>query len=85
MAEYEGRVHGSVLREYDSLVAWDFRAVDAEWAVVEAGGAVAREDARDEERARREPADTVAAVLGEVPAAGEGKGKKGALSLCSVI
>jgi len=36
MAEYEGRVNGSVLREYDSLVAWDFRAVDAEWAVGQA-------------------------------------------------
>ena len=36
MADYEGRVNGSVLREYDSLVAWDFRAVDAEWAQVQA-------------------------------------------------
>lgn len=36
MADYEGRVNGSVLREYDSLVAWDFRAVDAEWAVAQA-------------------------------------------------
>jgi trehalose-6-phosphatase len=36
MADYEGRVNGSVLREYESLVAWDFRAVDAEWAVAQA-------------------------------------------------
>jgi trehalose-6-phosphatase len=36
MADYEGRVNGSVLREYDSLVAWDFRAVDAEWALGQA-------------------------------------------------
>jgi hypothetical protein len=28
--EYQWRVNGSVAREYDSLVAWDFRAADAE-------------------------------------------------------
>ena len=36
MREYEARINGSVLREYGSFVAWDFRAVDAEWAAAQA-------------------------------------------------
>jgi trehalose-phosphatase len=49
MREYESRVNGSVLREYGSFVAWDFRAVDAEWA-----GSQARFLAADLEAAIRE-------------------------------
>ena len=32
MADYVWRVNGSVVLEYDSLVAWDFRNADPEWA-----------------------------------------------------
>jgi trehalose-phosphatase len=32
MSEYEWRVNGSVVREYESLVVWDFKNADAEWA-----------------------------------------------------
>jgi trehalose-phosphatase len=49
MREYESRINGSVLREYGSFVAWDFRAVDAEWA-----GSQARFLAADLEAAIRE-------------------------------
>lgn len=32
MNEYMWRVNGSFVREYDSLIAWDFRLADREWA-----------------------------------------------------
>ena len=36
MAEYQWRVNGAVTRVYDSLVAWDFRNADGEWAAAQA-------------------------------------------------
>lgn len=36
MTEYQWRVNGSVVREYESIVAWDFRNADAEWAQAQA-------------------------------------------------
>lgn len=36
MREYQWRVNGSVVREYDYTVAWDFRNADGEWAAAQA-------------------------------------------------
>jgi trehalose-phosphatase len=36
MEDYQWRVNGSYVKEYDSLVAWDFRLADAEWAAPQA-------------------------------------------------
>jgi len=36
MTDYVWRVNGSAVLEYDSLVAWDFRNADPEWAVAQA-------------------------------------------------
>lgn len=36
MTDYAWRVNGSVVREYDALVAWDFKSADAEWAQAQA-------------------------------------------------
>ena len=41
MCEYESRVSGSVVREYDGVVLWDFRPADAEWAATQAAFLVA--------------------------------------------
>lgn len=32
MTDYAWRVNGSVVREYESIIAWDFRNADPEWA-----------------------------------------------------
>jgi trehalose 6-phosphate synthase/phosphatase len=36
MTDYTWRVNGSVVQEYDSMVAWDFRDADSEWASAQA-------------------------------------------------
>ncbi len=36
MTDYAWRVNGSVVREYESLLAWDFRNADPEWAQAQA-------------------------------------------------
>jgi trehalose-6-phosphate synthase/trehalose-6-phosphatase len=41
MCEYESRVSGSVVREYDGVALWDFRPADAEWAATQAAFLVA--------------------------------------------
>ncbi len=80
MTDYAWRVNGSVVREYDMIVAWDFRNADPEWAQSQAKfvaadlEALAAEDSSDSMHGHGSSWATGKATGGSAGGAGGGSG-----------